>query len=296
MTSYVSSQKEGSMKVFALSLLSITAGTGLLVGAEPDGSFDRSLSVSGPVNLDVKTDSGGITVKAGSSGSVHVHAVLKAQHGRFEAGDVEGRIRELERNPPVQQNGNRVIVGQLQQPGLLRGISMHLEIETPSETQVHARADSGGIQVSGIHGPVDCKTDSGGIAIQDVGSNVRAEADSGGIHVDNVHGSLFARVDSGGIKAANVAGEMDVQSDSGHLRLSQTTAAPIHARADSGGVSVTLAPGAGYDLSAEADSGHISVPEMTVGSSFSRHHIEGKIRGGGPPVNIRVDSGAITVN
>lgn len=283
------------MKIFALSLLSITVGTGLLVGADP-GSFDRSLSVSGPVDLDVRTDSGGITVRAGSSGSVRIHAVLKAQHGWFEASEVEARIRELERNPPVQQNGNRVIVGHVQQPHLLRGISMHLEIETPPESQVHARADSGGIQVSGIHGPVDCKTDSGGIGIQDVGSNVRAEADSGGIHVDNVHGSLIAHVDSGGIEATNVTGEMDVQSDSGHLRLSQTSAAPIRARADSGGVNVTLASGAGYDLSAEANSGHISVPEMTVSGSFSRHHIEGKIRGGGPPVNIRVDSGGITVN
>ena len=65
--------------------------------AEPDGSFDRSLSVSGPVDLDVRTDSGGLTVRAGSSGSVRIHAVLKAQHGWFDAGDVEARIRELER-------------------------------------------------------------------------------------------------------------------------------------------------------------------------------------------------------
>ena len=56
-----------------------------------------------------------------------------------------------------------------------------------------------------------------------------------------------------------------------------------------------LVPGAEYDVKAESDSGNISVPEMTVSSGFSRHHIEGKIRDGGPLVSIRIDSGGITI-
>ena len=283
------------MKALVSSLVWTAVGAGLAIAAPADGSFDRSLTVSGPVQLEVKTDSGGISVRRGAAGSVRVHAVLTAQHGWLSSGDVEERIRRLESNPPIEQNGNSVRIGFVREHDLLRNISMRLEIETPAGTELSARADSGGIRVSGVGGRVECKTDSGGIEIEDAGSDVRAEADSGGIHIQHVKGSVYARVDSGGIDAMEVGGAIDAQADSGHIGLSQTSAASIRAKADSGGITVKLAPGAGYDVSAAADSGHISVPEMTVSSSFSRHHVEGKVRGGGPLVDIRVGSGGVTI-
>jgi hypothetical protein len=60
-------------------------------------------------------------------------------------------------------------------------------------------------------------------------------------------------------------------------------------------VTVKLASSGGYDISAESGSGRISVPEMTVRGSFSTHHVDGKVRGGGPEVRIHVDSGNVTV-
>lgn len=275
-------------------ILLLTIATGLLPAAE-DGSFDKSVTVSGPVDLDVKTDSGGITIRQGNSGTVRVHAILKADHGWFGSGDGEARIRELEQHPPVEQNGNHVRVGYASR-NLLDNISMRLEIETPADTQLRARADSGGIHVDGIQGPVDCKTDSGGVEINDVGSNVRANADSGGIHVRNVKGSLFTHADSGGIDATDIDGSIDAQSDSGSLRLVQTKPATIHANAASGSVTVTLAHGTGYDVSIETESGRISVPQMTVNSSLSSHHVEGKIGGGGPMVKIKAESGSVTID
>lgn len=282
------------MTSFAPGILFLVLSAGLLHG-EQDGSFDKSLTVSGSVDLDVQTDSGAITIRPGSANSVQIHAILKADHGWFGSGDVEARIHELETHPPVEQNGNRVRIGYARE-GLLRNISMRFEIETPADTHLRARADSGGIHVDGIRGPVDCKTDSGGIEINDVSANVRAAADSGGIHVKNVNGSLYARVDSGGIEASGIAGAIDAQTDSGSLKLLQTIAAPISAKADSGSVTVALAQGAGYDVSADTESGHVSVPEMTIHSVFSNHHIEGKVRGGGPLVKIQVESGSVTID
>ncbi len=284
------------MNMFAPAILLVAFAAGLSAAPE-EGSFEKSLSVSGPVDLDVKTDSGGITVRQGASGSVHIHAILKANNGWFSSGDgdAEARIRELIRNPPVEQNGSHVRVGYAESR-LLKGISMRFEIEVPAATQVRAHADSGGIRVEGVQGPVDCKTDSGGIEIADVSAAVHAAADSGGIHVRNVKGSLFAHVDSGGIDATGIAGSIDAQADSGSIRLEQTTPAAITAKAESGGVTVTLARGAGYDIGAQTESGHISVPEMTVRSAFSHHHIEGKVSGGGPLVKVQAESGSVTID
>ena len=283
------------MKTFAFGLL-LFAASSTLVMSQQEGSFDRSLRVSGSLDLDVQTDAGGISVRPGSSGTLRIHAILKAQHGWFGGGDPQSRIRELERNPPIEQNGTSVRVGYVHDRDLLKGVSMRFEIEAPADTRLRARADSGGIEVSGMRDSINCKTDSGGIEIRDAGSEVHAEADSGGIHITNVKGSVFARADSGGIEAINVGGALDVQSDAGHMRLSQAAPARIRASANSGGIEVTLAPGAGYDIDAQTDSGGLSVPEMTVSSRFSHHHVEGKVRGGGPTVTLRADSGGIRVN
>ena len=283
------------MKTSAFGLLLFAASSTLLM-SQQEGSFDRSLRVSGSLDLDVQTDTGGITVRAGASETLRIHAILKAQHGWFGGGDPQSRMRELERNPPIEQNGTSVRIGYVHDRDLLKGVWVRFEIETPADTRLRARADSGGIEVSGLRDSINCKTDSGGVEIRDAGSDVHAEADSGGIHIRNVKGSVFARADSGGIEAINVGGALDVQSDSGHMRLSQTAPARIRASANSGGIEVTLAPGAGYDIDAQTDSGGLSVPEMTVSSRFSNHHMEGKVRGGGPTVTLRADSGGITVN
>jgi hypothetical protein len=109
------------IKAFSLSVISFLLTAGLVAGAEAQGSFDKSLTVSGPVDLDVKTDSGGIAVTSGSSGTVRVRAILKGQHGWFDSGDVEARIRELERNPPIEQTGNRIRIGYVHDRDLLKG-------------------------------------------------------------------------------------------------------------------------------------------------------------------------------
>jgi hypothetical protein len=157
------------MQAPALRTSALLAGAILLAGipasAQIEGSFDRTLHVSGPVELDVTTDSGGISVRPGASGSVHIHAILKG-HNSWDSGDADRRIHKLERNPPVEQIGNRVRVGYVTDRSLLRNISMRFEIETPAATQLRARADSGGIEAEGVHGPVDCRTDSGGIQLR----------------------------------------------------------------------------------------------------------------------------------
>jgi len=284
------------MKSSLITPLLILAAAALLAAAPPEGGFERTLPVSGAIELDLNTDAGGIHVNAVAGNAVKVRAILKGSRWplRNEA-EIERKIRELERNPPIEQTGSRIRVGYVQDKELLRGVSMRLEIETPADARLKATADSGGIRITGIRGPLDVQTDSGGIHVTAAGSEVRAQADSGGIHIQDVQGAVHARADSGGIEALNIAGAIDVQTDSGGINVSQTVAAPITARADSGGARVKLAQAGGYDVTLESGSGRISIPEMTVRGTISRHRAEGKVRGGGPLVDVKVDSGNVAV-
>ena len=85
--------------------------------ASPEGSFLRTLSVSGPVNLEITTGSGNIEVRTGTSNQVQVIGRISANWSLFgESGDVEERIKRIEANPPIQQSGNDIRIGHIDDP------------------------------------------------------------------------------------------------------------------------------------------------------------------------------------
>jgi hypothetical protein len=73
------------------------------VFASEPGTFDRTLPVSGPVTLDVRSDPGGVYITTGSSPNVVVHAIIKPLYGRLDLDIAEANIRALEQNPPIEQ-------------------------------------------------------------------------------------------------------------------------------------------------------------------------------------------------
>ena len=265
------------------------------MGEPVEGSFERVCPVDGPVQLDVSVDSGFVRVTAGDPNMVRVRGILRARRWLFDWGNVEERIRQLEANPPVEQRGNSVRVGDVADRWLLRGIALFLEIAAPAHTAVRALGDSGDIRVEGIQGPVDCETDSGEIEVSGIGTDVSVSTDSGAIRIRSVKGRVRAATDHGEIDALETAGPIEANTDHGGVRLSQLVAAPIHAETDHGSISVKLAPEAGYNVSVRTDHGTITVPEMEWRERPTNQEVNGRIRGGGPVVDIETDHGDIDI-
>jgi len=264
-------------------------------GEPVEGSFEKLCRVEGPVRLDVSVDSGFVRVTAGDANSVRVRGILRARRSLFDWGNAEERIRRIEANPPVEQSGDTIRVGDVADRWLLRGIALFLEIAAPPHTAVRALGDSGDIRVEGIQGPVDCETDSGEIEVSGIGSDVSVTTDSGAIRIRRVKGRVRATTDHGEIDALETDGPIEASTDHGEVRLSQAVAAPIRAETDHGSISVKLAPDAGYNVSVRTDHGTITVPEMEWRERPTNQEVNGRIRGGGPVVDLETDHGDIDV-
>ncbi len=52
----------------------------VLVARGAEGSFERTVKVTGPVELDVTTGSGNIDVRTGDASSVHVRATIRVHN------------------------------------------------------------------------------------------------------------------------------------------------------------------------------------------------------------------------
>lgn len=249
------------------------------------------------MDLDIKSDPGGIIVKAGSSESVRVHAVIKPLFGPLDLGISEANIRALEQNPPIEQTGNRIRIGYVKDPALLAGVSMRLEIETPRATQVHAHTSSGAIRIDGIDGPAVTETSSGRTEISAIAGDVTATTHSGSIRIDNAKGTVVARNSSGSIDALQLAGPVHAETSSGAIRISQVKPASIRARAHSGAIKVELADRGGYLIDAQSHSGRVSGPAGSgLAHTADNHHLKEQIGAGGPLVDLDTHSSKIEIN
>jgi Putative adhesin len=265
-----------------------------LAAAQREGSFDRTLTVSGAVDLNVETASGRIAVRSGDTSSVHIHGIIRA-HEDFFRGD-EGRIHEIETNPPISQTGNSIRISMPEDDWLRRRLAIEYELVVPQQTRLRAHTGSGSENVEGIHGPVELETGSGSVTVARVDDEVRVRTGSGRIEIDSVKGRVDAHTGSGSIEGSAIRGPISAHTGSGSMRLEQTAAGPLEAQTGSGGVNVRLPSDAAFDLYAHTGSGQVYVDHpITVHGNLGGHEIQGKVKGGGALVDVRTGSGSVRI-
>lgn len=324
-----------SHRFFTLGILTVTFwALGLSASARAvEGHFDRTLNVSGPVELTVETGSGTIQVRTGDNATVHVSGTIRSSSSWFDDGDAEKKVRYLEANPPIEQQGNVIKIGHIEDESLQRNISINYEIVVPAATRLRSTSGSGNQDIAGVGGPVEASSGSGSLKLANIGDTVRVSTGSGRVSVEGVKGSVHASTGSGEILATRVAGGLHASTGSGSVTLRQTAPGDVQVNtgsgtvriegvhgavrastasgnisvegegegswrlsAASGNVSVRLPSQQGFTLHAETVSGGIHTSrEMTVQSFPGRHEVEGTVGGGGFSLDISTVSGNIDV-
>jgi len=174
-----------------------------------EATFERTLSVSGRVELSVSTGSGNIHITRGTGNQVHIWGKVKSGWGGSEQ-----RVREIAAHPPVEQTGNIIRIGSHHEN--MHNISIDYEIQAPENSFLDAGSGSGDITDDGVgenakihtgsgnihatslHGGFKVDTGSGNIYVDQTGQgDVNAQTGSGNIELRNLHGGLHAAVDHG---------------------------------------------------------------------------------------------------
>jgi DUF4097 and DUF4098 domain-containing protein YvlB len=277
-------------------LLAVTAALALaaLPALASEATFERTLSVSGKVELSVSTGSGNIHLTPGSGNRVHIFGRVKTTCWGINCGS-EQQVREIAAHPPIEQTGNIVRIGGHHEN--LRNISIDYEIEAPAEAYLDAGSGSGNITDDGVGENVKLSTGSGGIHATGLHGGFSVGTGSGNIYAEQIgEGDVKAETGSGSIELRNLHGGLRAGTGSGNIKVGGTPASPWHLETGSGSVEL-WAGNAALTLDAETGSGGIHTDkEMLTQGSSDRHHITGKINGGGPTVRIETGSGNIQVH
>src|SRR5215472_7829074 len=119
----------------ALFALVVFASSAAGAWNSPQGTFDKTLSVSGPVDLEVLTHSGDVRIHGGSSGSVQIHARIYVGD-RWFGGKREDDVHAIEQNPPIRQDGNNVRIDYVN----YHNIAIDYDITVPEQPPSAPRA------------------------------------------------------------------------------------------------------------------------------------------------------------
>jgi hypothetical protein len=254
-----------------------------------EASFERTLTVNGRVELSVATGSGNIHIIHGSDSRVHIFGKVKSGWGGSDE-----RVREIAANPPIEQTGNIVRIGARHES--LHNISIDYEIEAPANAYLEASSGSGNVTIDGVGENAKLSTGSGDIHATGLHGGFTADTGSGNIYADQTgSGDVKAQTGSGNVELRNIHGGLRAGTGSGNVKVAGAPSAPWYLHTGSGNVELASG-GASFTLDASSGSGTIhSEREMLTQGTQDRHHVSGKIGGGGPTVRIETGSGDIRV-
>jgi len=298
-----------------LTLLIAVGVAALPATASIQGSFQRTFQVNGPVDLEAFTHSGDITVRSGAAGTVSVIGRIHVSDRWFNGGK-KAEVEQLEKNPPLRQSGNSIRIDYVN----VHDISIDYEITAPAETTVHTRTGSGDQRLEGLRGNMDLESGSGDMRLRDLTGEIRTRTGSGNVESVKISGPFSAHAGSGDIRLEESGvGDVNVHTGSGNITLNGVNGA-LHAEAGSGDITVggieagawevrtgsgnvglRLPSQAAFDLDLSTSSGTIVVDEPVTTTvqgrvQESRRSISGKVRGGGPMIQVHTGSGDISIH
>jgi len=258
-----------------LPALVLLAGCNL--GPWSEGSFHRDLQVNGTVDLQLQAGAGRITVHTGEVQKVSIDAHIRARGGWGMSG--EAKVRELEKNPPIDQRGNLIVIGHNQDHNLRHNVRIDYDLIVPPQTRLTTVTGAGNQRIQGIQLGVDARSGAGNITVEQCTSDVRLETGAGSIDVRDMQGAL------------------DLASGAGTVNVRGTPKHDWRVRVGAGSIHLKVPRASSFDLDAQSGFGSVSVASgLKVDGEVSSRRVQGKVGNGGPAVDLNSGAGSISID
>jgi len=228
--------------------------------AQASDTWTRSYTVDPGAEVRIANASGNVDVEGVDGNTVEVAAE------RIAHGATEQLARDLVPQIPIKENVSPKLVsietGRID--GILLGASYEVRyrVRTPRAVSLRATSNNGSVEVRMLSGRVSAQTVNGAVRASDL---------------------------SGGLDARAVNGVVNVQlSELGTSNVSLTTV--------NGRVRLVLPPTAKATVTATWLNGAMHAQGLTFDVvDDSKRHFEGRLNGGGTPIDLRTTNGGIVV-
>jgi DUF4097 and DUF4098 domain-containing protein YvlB len=286
--------------VVALALLAMASP------AVAESRIEKNLELQPKGQFVLESEAGSVTVTGASRSGAHI--VITS--------DREDLNSELEFSFSSSGGVAHVTARRKHESGWSHSLSVHFEIEVPTETRTELRTGGGGITLSGLRGAAEVKTSGGHIEVTGLNGTLEAHtsggqirlrevtgdshiATSGGpIDVDALDGNLQAHTSGGGIHINHVSGYLEAKSSGGPIRVTYSRGNRHGGVLETSGGSIEVAidPSANLNLDASTSGGSVrsDLPVRVVGT-VSHSSMHGSIGAGGEELRLHTSGGSIHI-
>lgn len=146
-------------------LLALLAYSAVSIAAS--GSFEVNVAVDDKAVVEVSNQRGTVIVRGADTDKIMIraHIAVDERLARTNPQKAAKLIRAIRRSPPVDSNGNQIVIGELTRKTHQRYVSISYDIRVPSTAAVKVHSISGDIRVSGVSGTVDATSDTGEVTV-----------------------------------------------------------------------------------------------------------------------------------
>lgn len=257
------------IKLFFLTVFLLVAAS---VFAE---EWKREFTVGAHPQLRVQTNDASVEVHGVSGNSISARVVAEGRH-----------IGPGELSVNAQQSGDSISI-QVKIPE--RHIRLNfsprpvrIDISVPENTALDLSSSDGSLRISGIKGAT------------------RLGTADGSIRVDNFDGNLHAHTADGSVEVAGRFDLLDLSTSDGRITASVWKGSRMNGtwnlRTADGSITLRLPDDLSAFLDAWTGDGHIDLQlPVEVSGRVEKNRVRGKIRGGGPTLQIHTSDGRITL-
>jgi len=168
-----------------------------------------------------------------------------------------------------------------------------IRIAAVNNDNISLRTSGGSIQAEQVSGTLSLHTSGGSIRLSQLKGKIDARTSGGSISADEVRGELLAKTSGGSIRVDRMSGSVDLATSAGSTNLNML-AVDRYVRVDvsAGSVNLQLPLNKGLDLNLHAS--RISLPSLNnFSGTREKDNVQGKLNGGGIPVDVHVSSGSL---
>lgn len=230
--------------------------------AEESAPWHKTYTLDPKGHLEIHNVNGKIAVEPSAGNAVEVDAVKKARGASPEA--AKAALERVSFAEDVSNGHIRIDTKIARSEGfsfMSGSVQVEYHVKVPAGADVKFSTVNGGVDVTGLEGHVIAETTNGGVTAKNVAGQLEASTTNGGLDID------LLRMPEGGVK-------LDCTN---------------------GGIKVRLPREAKATVSASIANGGISTENLTLDGSGenNRRHLEGKMNGGGPRLEVEGVNGGI---
>jgi uncharacterized protein involved in outer membrane biogenesis len=204
------------------------------------------------------------------------------------------RISSLTGEQSFRTSGGSLKVSDL--VGVINGQTSGGSIDVEKcKPEVTLQTSGGSIKASEMNGKINLQTSGGSISLNAMDGDVMARTSGGSIKADDIKGALDAGTSGGSVRLAGVSGSVKAHTSGGGMEVEIVKLGKfVDLSTSAGSVRVTMPMDKGMDLNLKGNK--VTVSLKNFDGQVEKDRVQGKMNGGGIPVNLSASGGSVSIN